>query len=348
MHTTGKTDQHAAQSIAIFRALYLGDMLCVTPCFRAIRAAYPSARITLIGLPWEEDLVRRFPRYLDHFIEFPGWPGLPEQEVVPQLVLQFLQHMQAERYDIVFQMQGNEMITNAMCMLFHAKRVAGLRRPNDYAPYPDLFPISNDDEHEVLKFIRLIHAAGIPDQGTDMELPILPDELSRYESIRKNLNLVQGQYICIHPGARDTRRRWPLTNFVKLITAFIEQGFTILLTGAKHEGDLLKQVNTMLPAPVTNLVEQIGHTGLGELAAIIKNSRGLISNDTGVSYVAAALKVPSVILFSQFSQPQRWAPLNHKLHLSVTPDPTTDPMKISRVAIGHILKNEPANRMIYR
>ena len=90
--------------IAIFRALYLGDMLCIIPTVRAVRKAYPRAQIYLVGLPWQKDFVSRFPHYSDEFIEFPGWPGLPEQALNTARIAKFLNEIRRYEFDLILQM----------------------------------------------------------------------------------------------------------------------------------------------------------------------------------------------------------------------------------------------------
>jgi ADP-heptose:LPS heptosyltransferase len=333
-------------TIAVFRALYLGDMLSIIPTVRAIRRAYPDARITLIGLAWQRDFVKRFSAYFDDFLEFPGWPGLPEQHSDPDKILSFLHHIRDRKFDLILQMQGNGVVTNSMCMLWGAKHVAGLRREGQYCPDPDLFPVSEDDEHEVTRFFKLLDGLEIPHQGTELEFPILGQEIESFGRISHKLSLRRHKYVCVHPGARDPRRRWSSDNFAFICQHLSETGYQVVLTGAQVEALLLETLENKIDLPVKNIVKLAGDVGLGELALILKNALYVISNDTGVSHIAAALRVPSTVIFSPYSQPSRWAPLDSSLHQVVTHDLAGDPEYVLYLIMDRIQQTQKRSMVL--
>jgi hypothetical protein len=55
---------------------------------------------------------------------------------------------------------------------------------------------------------------------------------------------------------------------------------------------------------------------IGAMAALMSRSKLLVCNDTGVSHIAAGLRLPSVVVFS-LADIRRWAPLNQSLHRSL-------------------------------
>lgn len=304
-------------SIAIFRALYLGDMLCIIPAVRAIRNGFPEAKIYLIGLPWQREFVQRFPNYFNEFIAFPGWPGLPEQEPDLDKVKTFINEMRSHEFDLVLQMQGNGEITNSMCMLWGGKRMCGLRREGGYAPDHDLFPVSEDGDHEILRFLKLVECLGVPPVGNHLEFPTSSQEQSRIKKILSEAGISARSFVCIHPGARDERRRWPVEKFALVAMKLARAGYPIVLTGSEREQDLLSKLAKSIDTPALNIVERYGHLSAGELAALLGHAKLLVSNDTGVSHIAAALEVPSVILFSPYSDINRWRPLDVQQHIAI-------------------------------
>jgi ADP-heptose:LPS heptosyltransferase len=298
------------ESIAIFRALQLGDLLCSIPAMRALRHRYPHARIALLGLSWSRMLVARFPHYFDEFIDFPGFPGLPEQPFVPARTLSFLSQMQDRNFDLLLQMQGNGNVVNPLLMLCGAREYAGFYREDNFRPNPDHFLIYPAHGSEIHRHLALMEFLGCPPQGDHLEFPLYDEDYRAFEAM--DLGLKPGGYVCVHPGSRADTRQWDSIQFASLADFCADAGYTGVLTGVESERPLTDAVAAAMKEQPLNLT---GKTTLGTVGVLIERSRLLIANDTGVSHIAAALRHPSLIItLTETEEQARWNPLNLALH----------------------------------
>jgi ADP-heptose:LPS heptosyltransferase len=313
MLTNQRLGEKPPENIAILRALQLGDLLCAVPAFRALRAALPGSQITMIGLPWAHSFAARFSKYFDDFITLPGYPGL--SEISPQIeqLPSFLSQVQWINFDLAIQMHGSGIITNPLVAMLGAKKSTGFYLPGQFCPDEERFLAYPVHEHEIRKHLRLMEHIGVMPQGENLEFPIFEKDRFEYNALERQYHLQPGRYAIIHPGARASERRWPPEHFAGVGNGLAERGLRVILTGTFEESELTKTVAAMMKYPALDLA---GQTSLGSLAVLLTNARLLVSNDTGVSHVAAALQIPSVVMFLS-SDPNRWAPLNQNLHRAI-------------------------------
>lgn len=287
--------------IAIFQALQLGDLLCATPALRAMREHFPQAEIMLIGSAWARDMAERLPS-IDHFIPFPGYPGIAESPAAPP-------DMAPEwpPFDLAIQMHGAGSVSNGFAASLGAARSLGHGEPGDdrltqVRPWQEL-------EREPLRWLRLLELLDVPAVGRHLDFPVTPDEQRR----AAHLIGVGGSkpVVGIHAGASVPERRWPPEAFAAVIDALAAQlNCHFVLTGTAAERNLTAQVATAARTPVLELA---GRTTLGDFGAVIAGLDLLLTNDTGASHVAAAMRTPSVVLFGP-ADPHRWAPLDSDKH----------------------------------
>jgi ADP-heptose:LPS heptosyltransferase len=294
--------------IAVFRALYLGDFICATPALSALRARYPRAKLTYIGLPWTAEISNRFD-FIDTFESFPGFPGLPETPFDPPRTFRFLERMRAEKFDLAIQLHGSGQVSNWFAGALGARETIGYRRDEEADPRLDRSLPWREDESEIRRWLRLVAlvGAGASDRVrfpfTDAESEQAADLLGEAPC--------GGPRIGLHPGAKLPSRRWPIDRFVRLGKLLARStNATFVLTGTESERSLTSWLRSQLATPVLDLT---GRTDLGTLAAVIGRLDLLVTNDTGASHMAAATSTPSVVLFGP-SEPRRWAPLDSNRH----------------------------------
>lgn len=324
-------DSHTEPArIAVFRALQLGDMLCAVPALRALRQNFPSAHITLVGLPSARAFVQRFDRYIDDLLEFPGTPHFPEQAARMQALPEFYRQAHRREFDVALQCHGSGRHSNDIVRGLGARQWAGFV-PTDAEAMPGRRMTWPDRLPEPLRYLALLRYLGVPAFDSTLELPLSAQEEAAAEALLRHEGLDPSRTVLMHVGARLPSRRWPTARFAQVATALAGLGWQVALTGTDEETELVAAVWSEAGQCAANLC---GRTSLGELAALVRRCRLVVCNDTGMSHVAAAMRTPSVVIASG-SDVRRWAPLDSRRHTVISVNVPCRPCSHAECPIGH-------------
>ena len=154
-----------------------------------------------------------------------------------------------------------------------------------------------DDVHEVMNYRRLLAAAGIPGS----HIPALRPPRSDGRVRRVVMHIRPG-------GTAAEMKMWPETYWITLIDHITASGIPIVLTGSRQDWEQLENIRIRCHAP--SLIDNsAGRLSLVEIAGLLASSAAVVSVDTGVMHIAAALDCRLVALFGATS-PLRWGPMN--------------------------------------
>ncbi|MCS0659972.1 glycosyltransferase family 9 protein [Massilia terrae] len=299
------------RSVAVFRALQLGDMLCAVPALRALRCAAPEAHTILVGLPWASQFARRFHHYIDEFIAFPGHPMLPEQQVRHAALPGFYADVCSRKLSLAIQLHGSGDISNEIVTGFGAATMAGCTRGATVCSETTTLLPFPESGAEPERLLAIMAELGADRMGDYLEFPLTPADEQELADSGVAARLAPGRYICIHPGASHRDKCWPARRFAEVADQLAaEFGLDIVLTGSASEVGLAAQVASHMRAPAINAAAPIS---VGAMACLMRRARLLVCNDTGVSHIAAGLQLKSVVIFSK-ADIARWSPLDRHSH----------------------------------
>ena len=304
------------EKLAVFRGLYLGDLVAATGALRALRRGYPETEITLVSLPWATALAPHLP-YVDRLLPYPGAPALDgggDEEDLEE----FLARMRAERFDLAVNMHGRGPTSTELIVRFGARMTAGFTGTGITAPPLDVEVPWEAEEHESRKLLLLAEKIGGASTGPEPELRVLEEDHRRARTLlppglRKPLALV-------HPGASVPEKRWPEEAFGSVAKGLIRHGYAVAVTGSSAEKKLTSQVADLAPGAL----DLGGQTDLSTLVALVAQANVLVSNDTGPAHLAYALKTPSVTTFGPSTDVRRWGPLSRRRHAVLFGDPISE------------------------
>ena len=114
------------------------------------------------------------------------------------------------------------------------------------------------------------------------------------------------------PGAEfGPAKRWPVRHFAMAARELIAQGFQIWLLGSKKDQPIAEQIARAVEGPVHNLC---GATDLAQAVDLMAAAQRVISNDSGLMHVAAALDRSLVAVFGS-SSPEFTPPLSARAQI---------------------------------
>lgn len=278
------------ERIAVLRANGLGDLIFSLPALAALRAAYPSARISLLGKRWHRDLLESRPSPVDRVIVVPGFQGVSSDggSDEPAELERFFEAMTRKRFDLALQMHGGGRFSNDFVRRLGARVTAGFRTPD--APALDRWLTYVYYQPEVLRYLELAGLVGAPPVGLEPRLAVGDED--RAEAALHGGG--DGRLVVMHPGATDPRRRWPEERFAALGDALTDAGATIAVTGDESERALAAAVVDAMHAPARDLSGRLSIRGL---AGLLAGAGLVVSNDSGPLHLAAAVGALTVGIF---------------------------------------------------
>jgi lipopolysaccharide heptosyltransferase II len=176
--------------------------------------------------------------------------------------------------------------------------------------------------HEVetnLKVVRPLLGGRI---AAPVAVEIYPAETARKETAHKLEGLgvdFREPIICVHPGASWRPKAWRPERFAVIADWFQEHYHAqVVFVGSPEERDIEAAVRASVKG--RRAFWLAGLLTWQELPALLERARLFIGNDSGPAHVAAALGIPSVVLFGS-QEPDRFRPwsersiaLHHRVH----------------------------------
>jgi ADP-heptose:LPS heptosyltransferase len=323
--------------ILVIRRDNIGDLVCTTPLFAALRARYPQAHIAALvnsyngavldGNP-SIDAVHTYTK-LKH--RLPGQSRLG----ILRARLHMLTRLRREPFDyIVLAKAGFDR--QGLIQASHLKRrhIVGFTKADGTEGRLITVPVPGMDysyTHEVEIMKRLAGAMDAHDAGGPLR--VYPDA-ARMQAWRSRLPALAERagrrWIAAHISAREPSRRWPAERWIELLRRLAAGGQTgavlIWAPGSaddrRHPGDDEKAAAIMaevdhtyvLPAPTSHLADLIAVLGVCD---------AFIGADGGGMHLAAASGLPCVALFENLEDKKRhWHPwrVPHEMVFPATRD----------------------------
>jgi ADP-heptose:LPS heptosyltransferase len=272
--------------ILVIRTGAIGDTIVMSVVFQALRKHFPDAWIEVLGAPERIRLINTTGLInqitsLDslNFSELYVLDG-PISPRVSNYIQQF-------DTILLYSVDPEKIVTTNLCKIY-AQPVYQF----------DPFPPRGENIHITAYLLRTLEGLGVYESGILPEIKFLETE--------SQIPISKTCRFALHPGSGNAKKNWPAVHFAEICTRFIQNyAARILLIGGPAEAHSLQVIQHALP---DHAVDVRQNSSLVDLAAELQHCQYYLGNDSGISHLAAATGIPTLVLFGP-SNPQVWRPL---------------------------------------
>jgi ADP-heptose:LPS heptosyltransferase len=276
------------ERIGLMKTAGIGDMTLLAAVAEDALAAFPETEFVIVAGPENAPLAEMIPRSRVLTL-----PTVEPWKVVPLL--------RAQRFDALVDFGQWTRVEAVYTGLSRARWTAGFETPgqNRHDAY-DATAHHRGDVPEIENYRALIRLLGV-DSTTEPHLEPLP----------AMPEVTTEPYVVLHmwPGGfRSELREWPAERWRELIAALTAEGLTVLLTGGPTDVQRADAFLASCGPPSEQVISIVGRCRLPELVGVLGGARCVVSVNTGVMHMAAAVGARTIALNGPTSS-LRWGPI---------------------------------------
>jgi len=286
------------RSVLIIKLRYIGDVLLATPTVRAIKAARPDVRVTMMVNRGTEDVLSGNPD-IDEIVV------LDKESLAAQWRL--IAGLRRRRFDTVIDLTDGDR-SAFLSWISGAPVRIGFNDEHRWRGwcYTQVIQPVPGVRHRIDRDLEVLKPIKIQAGSMDTQLWLTPEEGNSADQLLDQLGIQPLQSIVIlQPGARYWFKAWPPERFSELADRLTSQyGCQVLIGGGDQDIDLAQQIRQMAKSKP---IIMAGRTTIKQFAAIAKRSALFVGSDSGAMHIATAVDTPVVTLFGP-SDPREWGP----------------------------------------
>lgn len=297
-------------NILLIQLRRIGDVLMTTPAIRAIRKAYPQAKIHFVTESPSNQILQHNP-YLDSILLFNRKGSFWQY-------LKFLWELRQRKFDLAIDFFGNPRSAQ-MAWASGAKQRVGFDFPGRRSYYTDRVSLGKEEKYAVFHKLSLLEPLHVPFDSLALDFFIDSHDQEYAQKLFEQMGVQKDDLIVsLSPVSRQPYKVWPSHYFAQIADTLIEQfNAKILFIYGPGEEHFVESVREhMHQVALPNYTPPT----LAQTKALFEKVDFHLGNDNGPCHFAIAAGIPTVAVFGK-PKAINWIPPEQDKHLAVEFDP---------------------------